>query len=49
MALVGDALAQHLEELARLPPDELLARRYTKFRRMGEVAIVEPTNESAPG
>lgn len=49
VALVGDALAQHLEELLRLPPDELLARRYAKFRRMGEVVIVESTNESTPG
>ncbi len=41
MALVGDAIAQHLEEIVTLPLDELLARRYAKFRRMGEAAIVE--------
>jgi acetyl-CoA carboxylase carboxyl transferase subunit alpha len=39
VALVGDAIAQHLEELVALPLDTLLAQRYTKFRRMGEVAI----------
>jgi hypothetical protein len=31
-----------------LPLDELLARRYAKFRRMGEAAIEEPTTESTP-
>ncbi len=41
MALVGDAIARHLEEIVTLPLDELLARRYAKFRRMGEAAIVE--------
>jgi acetyl-CoA carboxylase carboxyl transferase subunit alpha len=41
IALVGDAIAQHLEELVALSLDELLARRYAKFRRMGEAAIVE--------
>jgi acetyl-CoA carboxylase carboxyl transferase subunit alpha len=45
MALVGDAIAQHLEEIVTLPLDELLARRYAKFRRMGEVAIVEQDGE----
>jgi acetyl-CoA carboxylase carboxyl transferase subunit alpha len=46
MTLVGEAIALQLEELITLPLDELLARRYAKFRRMGEAAIVEPTNES---
>ena len=41
ITLVGEAIAQQLEELAALPLDELLARRYEKFRRMGEAAIVE--------
>jgi acetyl-CoA carboxylase carboxyl transferase subunit alpha len=41
IALVGEAIAQPLEELVSLPLDELLARRYVKFRRMGEAAIVE--------
>lgn len=45
MALVADAIAQHLEEIVMLPLDELLARRYVKFRRMGEVAIVEQDGE----
>jgi acetyl-CoA carboxylase carboxyl transferase subunit alpha len=48
MALVGEAIARHLEELVTLPPDELRARRYAKFRRMGEAAIVERTNENTP-
>ncbi|MEW6298471.1 MAG: acetyl-CoA carboxylase carboxyltransferase subunit alpha [Thermodesulfobacteriota bacterium] len=41
IALVGDAIAPHLEELTALPPDELLARRAAKFRRMGEQAITD--------
>jgi acetyl-CoA carboxylase carboxyl transferase subunit alpha len=41
VSLVGEALVLHLEELAALPLDELLARRYAKFRHMGEAAIVE--------
>jgi len=41
IVLVGEAIAQPLEELVSLPLDELLARRYVKFRRMGEAAIVE--------
>ena len=48
MALVGEAIARHLEELVTLPPDELRARRYAKFRRMGEAAIVERTSENTP-
>ncbi|HKA55788.1 MAG TPA: acetyl-CoA carboxylase carboxyltransferase subunit alpha [Candidatus Binatia bacterium] len=48
MALVGEELARHLEELVTLPPDELRARRYAKFRRMGEAAIVERANEGTP-
>ena len=48
MTLVGEALARHLEELVTLPPDELRARRYAKFRRMGEAAIVERTSENTP-
>lgn len=35
--LVGEALDRHLAELLTLPLDELLSRRYAKFRRMGEV------------
>ncbi len=45
ITLVGEAIAQHLEELVTLPLDELLAWRYSKFRRMGEVAIMERPNE----
>ena len=41
VSLVGEVLASQLEELVALPLDELLARRYAKFRRMGEAAIVE--------
>ncbi|MBP1641340.1 MAG: accA [Acidobacteria bacterium] len=32
---VGDALAKALDELERLPVDQLLARRYAKFRALG--------------
>jgi acetyl-CoA carboxylase carboxyl transferase subunit alpha len=35
---VGDAIEKALAELARYDLEELLARRYTKFRRMGVVA-----------
>lgn len=41
VALVGDAIARHLEELGVQPLEELLMLRYAKFRRMGESAIVE--------
>lgn len=34
-ATVAEALAHQLAELRALPPDELLARRYEKFRRIG--------------
>lgn len=49
IALVGDAIAQHLEELTALPLDELLARRFAKFRRMGEQAIAEGDEEMGIG
>ncbi len=42
VTLVGDVIAQHLDELVRIPLDELLVQRYAKFRRMGEAAIVDP-------
>jgi acetyl-CoA carboxylase alpha subunit len=31
-------VARNLRELAQLPKEELLARRYEKFRRVGEFA-----------
>lgn len=43
--LVGEAIAQHLDTLLQLSTDELLAQRYTKFRRMGEAVIVAPTED----
>lgn len=48
LASVGEALAQHLQEVTTLPLDELLAQRYAKFRRMGEGAIRESGNMSVP-
>jgi acetyl-CoA carboxylase carboxyl transferase subunit alpha len=36
-----DAVARELDELARIPLDELLEQRYQKFRRMGEFATEE--------
>jgi acetyl-CoA carboxylase carboxyl transferase subunit alpha len=45
IALVGETIALHLDELVTLPLDELLAQRYTKFRRMGDAAIVEQGGE----
>jgi len=35
---LGEALVQNLRSLKGLPTSELLARRYEKFRRMGQVA-----------
>ncbi len=32
------AVAKHLDELRRLPLDDLLQQRYAKFRRVGEFA-----------
>jgi acetyl-CoA carboxylase carboxyl transferase subunit alpha len=42
VALVGDAIDQQLDQLVRVPLEELLLQRYAKFRRMGEAAIVDP-------
>jgi acetyl-CoA carboxylase carboxyl transferase subunit alpha len=42
VTLVGNVIAQQLEELVQLPLDTLLTQRYAKFRRMGEAAIVDP-------
>ena len=41
MAAVGRAIARHLDEVVGLPLDELVARRYEKFRRMGTAAVRE--------
>jgi acetyl-CoA carboxylase alpha subunit len=41
---VGDVLAQHLQDVCTLSPDELLEQRYAKFRRMGEAAVIEQMN-----
>jgi acetyl-CoA carboxylase carboxyl transferase subunit alpha len=48
VALVGEALARHLQELVALSLDELMERRYAKFRRMGEGAVLGRGNENAP-
>jgi acetyl-CoA carboxylase carboxyl transferase subunit alpha len=42
ITLVGDAIAQQLDELVQIPLEELLTQRYAKFRRMGEAAIIDP-------
>ena len=34
--LLDGVLARHLEEVSRLSPDELLEKRYEKFRQMGQ-------------
>ena len=39
MTAVGQAIARHLHETVHLSLDELLARRYEKFRRMGTEAV----------
>jgi len=38
IANLKSAVARHLDELARIPVDRLLAERYAKFRRVGEFA-----------
>lgn len=38
---VGEAIARYLAEVLACSPDELLAQRYEKFRRMGNAAVVE--------
>jgi acetyl-CoA carboxylase carboxyl transferase subunit alpha len=47
IAAVGDVLERQLKELIALPVEELMERRYAKFRRMGSVAIVEGKNGRA--
>jgi acetyl-CoA carboxylase carboxyl transferase subunit alpha len=46
VTLVGDAIAQYLDELTALPIDDLLMQRYAKFRRLGECAIAEERKEA---
>ena len=38
---VGEALARHLQAVQSLSVSELMEQRYVKFRRMGEVGIVD--------
>ena len=38
IANLKSAVSRHLDELTKLPTDELLAQRYEKFRRVGEFA-----------
>lgn len=45
-ALIDDALARHLTDLESLPPEERLETRYQKFRRMGQVGIVEEPEDT---
>lgn len=35
--LLGDAIARHLQQLRALPVDEMLERRYRKYRAIGQV------------
>ena len=44
VATVGDVLEEQLQELLAVPIEKLMEQRYTKFRRMGSVAIVEGKN-----
>ena len=45
IAAVGTAIAQHLQSVSGLSVEELMEQRYAKFRRMGEVGIVESGEE----
>ncbi len=38
IANLKKAVLGHLDELCKIPTDELLAQRYEKFRRVGEFA-----------
>ncbi len=38
---VGEAIARHLQVVSSLSVAELMDQRYTKFRRMGEIGIVD--------
>jgi acetyl-CoA carboxylase carboxyl transferase subunit alpha len=40
VAAVGEVLEEQLQELLTVPTEKLMEQRYTKFRRMGSVAIV---------
>jgi acetyl-CoA carboxylase carboxyl transferase subunit alpha len=44
VAAVGDVLEEQLQALLAVPIEKLMEQRYTKFRRMGSVAIVEGKN-----
>lgn len=44
IAVVGDMLEQQLKELLALPVEQLMEQRYTKFRRMGSIAIADGEN-----
>ena len=46
---VGAAIDRHLQAVSALSVAELMDQRYTKFRRMGEVGIVDTAEESATG
>ena len=47
-ALLGDVLERQLAELERQSPDELVAARYRRFRRMGRVVIPGAPPSPAP-
>ena len=42
---VGEAIARHLQTVRGLSVAELMERRYVKFRRMGEIGIVDKAAE----
>ena len=45
MTAVGTVIAQHLQSVKGLSVEELMEQRYAKFRRMGEVGIIEDGEE----
>jgi acetyl-CoA carboxylase carboxyl transferase subunit alpha len=46
-ANVGGALRRALEEISKIPPNELLEKRYQKFRRLGIFSENKPATASA--
>jgi acetyl-CoA carboxylase alpha subunit len=43
-----EAVTRHLREIETLPIEELLDRRYRKFRKMGEFLEEAPPSHPAP-